>query len=403
MKNAFKEYYDSIQIDDQLFEKDMKQKKSYYRYGLVLLSLLLVFISIKVIDHSNQKFEVLAYRDQSYCSVTKSENMLDYYLLYQDITLIDDVNVDTIENDFIHRYVKGNPSFIDSYLTYNDNQSALYGYVTTSYFTIHLQDENISEIRIHNTTADRMKIMNGQKVYFGDTTLSYEDYQKYQQGNDSLKVVWIPDSLSKYQDRDVDYSSITDSIVFEVIYKDKTSDVFTIDIHFNKKGQMTVSKRKGKITDIQKAKDELETYSQLKDHELFLAIKDVLPQAIIDELSTHGYIYQSGQYVQINNDKDNPTLRLDFEFDDHQKLISYVSKEYGFVDNMQVNDVKDPVLLIHTFQNIFFDCQQTLQQTTLPSRYEGGGYIAYRDQDYVYVVQQEKSMIVRCMKLEDNE
>ena len=93
----------------------------------------------------------------------------------------------------------------------------------------------------------------------------------------------------------MDYSSITDSIVFEVIYKDKTSDVFTIDIHFNKKGQMTVSKRKGKITDIQKAKDELETYSQLKDHELFLAIKDVLPQAIIDELSTHGYIYQSGQ------------------------------------------------------------------------------------------------------------
>ena len=83
--------------------------------------------------------------------------------------------------------------------------------------------------------------------------------------------------------------------------------------------------------------------------------------------------------------------------------MSYVSKEYGFVGDMQVSVVKDPVSIIHTFQTIFFDCQQDLQQTTLPSHYEGGDYIAYRDQDYVYVVQQEKSMIVRCMKLEENE
>ena len=403
MNKAFKDYYDAIEVDEELFEKEISHKKRYYQYGIIALSFIMIFVSLQLFEKSAYQFGIMAFQDESYCPISKSKQTLDYYLFHQDITQSDDVNVKQIESDFIHRYVKGNPPFIDSYLTYNDDQSILYGYVTTSYFTIHLQDENVSKIRIHNTTEDRIKIINGQKTYFDDITLSYKDYQKYQQSNNSLKVIWIPDSLAKYQNGDGDYSSITDNLIFEVIYKDKTSDIFTIDIHFNEKGQMTVSKRKGKIKNIQKAKDELETYSQLKNHELYLAIKDILPQAIIDELSIHGYIYQSNQFVQIKNDKDNPTLRLDFEFDDHHKLMSYVSKEYGFVGDMQVSVVKDPVSLIHTFQTIFFDCQQDLQQTTLPSRYEGGDYIAYRDQDYVYVVQQEKSMIVRCMKLEENE
>ena len=360
MNKAFKDYYDAIEVDEELFEKEISHKKRYYQYGIIALSFIMIFVSLQLFEKSAYQFGIMAFQDESYCPISKSKQTLDYYLFHQDITQSDDVNVKQIESDFIHRYVKGNPPFIDSYLTYNDDQSILYGYVTTSYFTIHLQDENVSKIRIHNTTEDRIKIINGQKTYFDDITLSYKDYQKYQQSNNSLKVIWIPDSLAKYQNGDGDYSSITDNLIFEVIYKDKTSDIFTIDIHFNEKGQMTVSKRKGKIKNIQKAKDELETYSQLKNHELYLAIKDILPQAIIDELSIHGYIYQSNQFVQIKNDKDNPTLRLDFEFDDHHKLMSYVSKEYGFVGDMQVSVVKDPVSIIHTFQTIFFDCQQDL-------------------------------------------
>ena len=83
-------------------------------------------------------------------------------------------------------------------------------------------------------------------------------------------------------------------------------------------------------------------------------------------------------------------------------MKNYVCKEYESVGDMQLSVIKDLVSLIHTFPTIFFDCQQDLQQTNLFSYYEGD-YIAYRDQDDVYVVQQEKSMIVRCMKLEDNE
>ena len=40
------------------------------------------------------------------------------------------------------------------------------------------------------------------------------------------------------------------------------------------------------------------------------------------------------RYFNFSNDKDNPTLRLDVTYDNNNKIIQYVSKEYGFTENI---------------------------------------------------------------------
>lgn len=400
MKEIFKDYYDSIHVDENIFEREIYHKNHYLKYSLIILSFILIFISTPLLNKSAHQFEIMAYQDHSYNPILQSKQTLDYYLLYKDVTLMDTVNIQTIKEDYLKKFNKERSAFIDSQLTYTQNQNALYGYMTTSYFSVHLQDKHLSSLRIYQLTNDQIKIMLGSQTYLGDTTLTYNEYQKYENTNHSLKVIWMPESLSSYQEKQIDYSSISDSLVFEIVYDDQSTDVLTIDIGFNTKGQMVVSKRKGKLKSLNNSQKKLETYSSLKDHKLYNSLKKLLPQSVIDELLKRGLVYKSDNYISIRNDKDNPTLRLDFDLDDNQQVVGYVLKEYGFVDQMESDEKKDPIDIIHTFQDIFFHQRQELTIAKLPSHYEGGDYVAYQDQTYIYVIQNNTSMIVRCMKLE---
>lgn len=61
---------------------------------------------------------------------------------------------------------------------------------------------------------------------------------------------------------------------------------------------------------------------------------------------------------RFKNDEENPTLCLDFTYDDNDQLIQYVSKEYGFVDEELVGtpiSEEEGKLLVQNFAKVFLD------------------------------------------------
>ena len=119
----------------------------------------------------------------------------------------------------------------------------------------------------------------------------------------------------------------------------------------------------------------------------------------------NGYVYEDKKenYFNFSNDKDEPTLRLDVSYDKNNKIIQYVSKEYGFTDSITSTLEKDPIEIIKHAQDILMNQQLPLTEVILPSHYSGGNYKAYIDDSYQYVIQTDINMLVRIEKREEND
>ena len=218
-------------------------------------------------------------------------------------------------------------------------------------------------------------------------------------------MIWKPDESvfnSKLED-------IRDNFRIEVNYKSKESKLFEVELSFNQKGQMFVQKRKAKRTEIntelKQSKQKYLKFSTLNETETIKELKEILPQEVIDELMKNGYVYEDKKdnYICFENDKDNPTLRLDVTYDKDNKIIQYVSKEYGFTDSITSTIEKDPIEIIKHAQDILMNQQLPLTEVILPSHYSGGDYKAYVDEDYQYVIQTDINMLVRIEKREEND
>ena len=192
-------------------------------------------------------------------------------------------------------------------------------------------------------------------------------------------------------------------------YKSKASKLFEIELSFNQKGQMFVQKRKAKRTEIntelKQSKHKYLRFSTLSESETIKELKELLPQEVIDELMKNGYVYEDKKenYFNFSNDKDEPTLRLDVSYDKNNKIIQYVSKEYGFTDSITSTLEKDPIEIIKHAQDILMNQQLPLTEVILPSHYSGGNYKAYIDDSYQYVIQTDINMLVRIEKREEND
>ena len=165
------------------------------------------------------------------------------------------------------------------------------GYLTTSYFTVDVQSDEIESIRIVQG-GNPLEIHLGGKVYQSDTTISYDLYKKYYHTKKGLKVIWKPEDYlfnSKIKD-------ISDNFRIEVNYKSKASKLFEIELSFNQKGQMFVQKRKAKRTEIntelKQSKHKYLRFSTLSESETIKELKELLPQEVIDELMKNGYVYE---------------------------------------------------------------------------------------------------------------
>ncbi len=137
-------------------------------------------------------------------------------------------------------------------------------------------------------------------------------------------------------------------------------------------------------------------------NELLNDLKAVMPDVIVDEINSNGYFYtyDDQNVISIANAKEDPTLRLDFVFDEEDKLIQYVSKEYGFVENLGYHDIlySDSYYeaIVKKFSQVFLDREVTLTQISLPSHYDGyDNYRAYKDQyGGEYVINMGIEMVV---------
>ena len=399
MKNkSFENYYDDIHVDDSLLQQIPIKKHHYLKPILVISCCLLLFVCIfQNKQISKDTLEVLAY-NQSYNSITTKATPMDYYLVHDQV----DSNETQVKKKYEDKYLSKKADFKQSKLDIKD--SYLNGYLTTSYFTVDVHSDEIEAIRIVQGN-NPLEIQLGDKIYQNNTIIPYKTYRKYYHTKKGLKVIWKPEDYlfnSKIKD-------ISDNFRIEVNYKSKASKLFEVELSFNQKGQMFVQKRKTKRTEIntelKQSKHKYLRFSTLSESETIKELKELLPQEVIDELMKNGYVYEDKKenYFNFSNDKDEPTLRLDVSYDKNNKIIQYVSKEYGFTDSITSTLEKDPIEIIKHAQDILMNQQLPLTEVILPSHYSGGNYKAYIDDSYQYVIQTDINMLVRIEKREEND
>ena len=403
MKNkSFKNYYDEIQVDENLLQQIPIKKHHYYKPILIISCVVLLFVLGIQNKETKDTFEILAY-NQTYNSITTQATPMDYYLIHDQVDIMDKVQ---LKKKYEEKYFSKKTDFKQSQLDLKNYDGKYYldGYLTTSYFTVDVQSDEIESIRIVQG-GNPLEIHLGGKVYQSDTTISYDLYKKYYHTKKGLKVIWKPEDYlfnSKIKD-------ISDNFRIEVNYKSKASKLFEIELSFNQKGQMFVQKRKAKRTEIntelKQSKHKYLRFSTLSESETIKELKELLPQEVIDELMKNGYVYEDKKenYFNFSNDKDEPTLRLDVSYDKNNKIIQYVSKEYGFTDSITSTLEKDPIEIIKHAQDILMNQQLPLTEVILPSHYSGGNYKAYIDDFYQYVIQTDINMLVRIEKREEND
>ena len=136
--------------------------------------------------------------------------------------------------------------------------------------------------------------------------------------------------------------------------------------------------------------------------ELMSQIETFLPEEVYQELNNDDQdvftINESNEkIISIANAKEDPTLRLDFVFQD-DKLVQYVSKEYGFVDNELKDDVIDEsqaIELAQTFSKTFLNKENTFTVSEPLSGYDTPDYLTLVDQDSnIYLIQLNKNMLI---------
>ena len=70
-----------------------------------------------------------------------------------------------------------------------------------------------------------------------------------------------------------------------------------------------------------------------KVKELMAGIQKTMPQEIYQELEKNKVVSETDGTILIGNDKDEPSLRLDFTYE-NGKLVQFVNKEYGFFHSL---------------------------------------------------------------------
>ena len=366
MKNkSFKNYYDEIQVDENLLQQIPIKKHHYYKPILIISCVVLLFVLGIQNKETKDTFEILAY-NQTYNSITTQATPMDYYLIHDQVNIMDKVQ---LKKKYEEKYFSKKTDFKQSQLDLKNYDGKYYldGYLTTSYFTVDVQSDEIESIRIVQG-GNPLEIHLGGKVYQSDTTISYDLYKKYYHTKKGLKVIWKPEDYlfnSKIKD-------ISDNFRIEVNYKSNASKLFEVELSFNQKGQMFVQKRKAKRTEIntelKQSKHKYLRFSTLSESETIKELKELLPQEVIDELMKNGYVYED-------------------------------KKENSITSTLE----KDPIEIIKHAQDILMNQQLPLTEVILPSHYSGGNYKAYIDDSYQYVIQTDINMLVRIEKREEND
>lgn len=164
------------------------------------------------------------------------------------------------------------------------------------------------------------------------------------------------------------------------------------------------------LDDPQQAKAETPTERALRE-----AVHATMPKKVVEALD-HGAWHaddrqgeKDGDFLLADSaDFDNVTLRLDFALQ-NGKLVDYISKEYGFVDDMPEEkiDKAQARLLVQKFAEAFLkETIETkdLKKIKLPSHYDGGPYVCFRSKSGdTYVVQLNHNMVVNYSQSAEKE
>lgn len=172
-------------------------------------------------------------------------------------------------------------------------------------------------------------------------------------------------------------------------------------INVNRKSNQSEIADKQKKSDIHYQEAETSQEKALQK-----AVRQVMPQKVV-EVTDHGVWSrimegknQTSYLLSNAQDHDDVTLRLDFAYQG-EKLVSYVSKEYGFVDEMPEEHIheKQAVVLVQKFAEAFLDKKLEtgdIKEIEIPARYEGGAYANFQDREgNQYLVQLNHNMVVR--------
>lgn len=190
----------------------------------------------------------------------------------------------------------------------------------------------------------------------------------------------------------------TVTLSLDITFTDETTYVF-LDQENN---YYRVNGFYGYIEEYNKYPQNVELTEKQKD-ELLFKCRESMPQKIMDEINKNGYIYYTltdGYTVSIANAKENPTLRLDFSYDQDNHLYQYVSKEYAFVETMLNHDILYQDIyyenIVKKFGELFLNKQIEIEQIELPSHYSGSDYMrAYKDKDGgIYVLNLKIQFVV---------
>lgn len=120
-----------------------------------------------------------------------------------------------------------------------------------------------------------------------------------------------------------------------------------------------------------------------KVQQLMDGIKQTMPEEIYQELTNKKVVYEIDDIITIGNDQNNPTLRLDFAYQDGQ-LVQFVNKEYGFLDTLptRMTSEQQAKETAKTFAKVFLNQDVKLQKTTALSGYDTNQYITFKDENH---------------------
>lgn len=135
--------------------------------------------------------------------------------------------------------------------------------------------------------------------------------------------------------------------------------------------------------------------------DLMAAVENTMPQPVIDELHVNGVWRLSHNNYLIGNSENtgNTTLRLDFYFEEN-KLVQYVSKEYGFVGEMPDNWINKSQAkeLVAEFEQLFLGrkaSKNNIKEYAGPAGYRDKEYAAFIDEyENTFLVYLSKNMVI---------
>ena len=130
---------------------------------------------------------------------------------------------------------------------------------------------------------------------------------------------------------------------------------------------------------------------------LMEAVENTMPGYVVDELHKKGFWRLSSDGYLLGNGKSNNdiTLRLDFSFS-RDKLVQYISKEYGFVDSMpddriNKNQAKE---LVAEFERAFLSRKVNKNNIEIYN-----GYNTYKEKDYAaFIDEYGNTFLVHLLK-----